>query len=164
MAKSIHHARVLIRQRHIRVGRQIVNIPSFMHIDFSLTSPFGGGPPGRVKRKNQKKASGGGGDVYNNDYASREEKEKIQKLGNNYSQRRRAKTPLCLPFANLPSHPLTSQVRDGTSHRTHVHFGISFLFPTLAQNKNEVRNGFVFYGNRVIRAKSCKEKWKQNLA
>ncbi|KAF4359047.1 hypothetical protein G4B88_008530 [Cannabis sativa] len=73
MAKSIHHARVLIRQRHIRVGRQVVNIPSFMvrvdsqkHIDFSLTSPFGGGRPGRVKRKNQKaaakKASGGDGD------------------------------------------------------------------------------------------------------
>ncbi|ONL98515.1 40S ribosomal protein S9-2 [Zea mays] len=61
--------RVLIRQRHIRVGRQLVNIPSFMvkldsekHIDFSLTSPLGGGEPGRVKRKNQKKASGGGGD------------------------------------------------------------------------------------------------------
>ncbi|KHG06711.1 40S ribosomal S9-2 -like protein [Gossypium arboreum] len=73
MAKSIHHARVLIRQRHIRVGRQVVNIPSFMvrvdsqkHIDFSLTSPFGGGRPGRVKRKNQraaaKKAAGGDGD------------------------------------------------------------------------------------------------------
>ena len=56
-----------------RVGRQVVNIPSFMvrmdsqkHIDFSLTSPFGGGRPGRVKRKNQraaaKKASGGDGD------------------------------------------------------------------------------------------------------
>merc|ERR1712046_371822 len=30
LAKSIHHARVLIRQRHIRVGRQIVNVPSFM--------------------------------------------------------------------------------------------------------------------------------------
>lgn len=50
-----------------RVGRQLVNIPSFMvrvesekHIDFSLTSPLGGGPAGRVKRKNQKKASGGG--------------------------------------------------------------------------------------------------------
>ncbi|KAF9680855.1 hypothetical protein SADUNF_Sadunf06G0165000 [Salix dunnii] len=73
MAKSIHHARVLIKQRHIRVGRQVVNIPSFMvrvdsqkHIDFSLTSPFGGGRPGRVKRKNQKaaskKAAGGDGD------------------------------------------------------------------------------------------------------
>ena len=29
LAKSIHHARVLIRQRHIRVGRQICDIPSF---------------------------------------------------------------------------------------------------------------------------------------
>merc|ERR1712083_1220572 len=58
LAKSIHHARVLIRQRHIRVGKQIVNIPSFMvrtdsleQIDFSIKSPFGGGPHGRVKRK-----------------------------------------------------------------------------------------------------------------
>eukprot|EP00657_Telonema_sp_P-1_P009348 TRINITY_DN3537_c0_g1_i7.p1 TRINITY_DN3537_c0_g1~~TRINITY_DN3537_c0_g1_i7.p1 ORF type:complete len:173 (-),score=84.74 TRINITY_DN3537_c0_g1_i7:224-742(-) len=66
LAKSIHHARVLIRQKHIRVGRQIVDIPSFMvrvesqpHIEFSLSSPFGGGRPGRVKRKSQ--ASGGGG-------------------------------------------------------------------------------------------------------
>merc|ERR1712178_158419 len=65
LAKSIHHARVLIRQKHIRVGRQIVDIPSFMvrvesqpHIEFSLTSPFGGGRPGRVKRK-----SATGGDV-----------------------------------------------------------------------------------------------------
>merc|ERR1711965_1038855 len=65
LAKSIHHARVLIRQKHIRVGRQIVDIPSFMvrvesqpHIDFSLTSPFGGGRPGRVKRK----SGGSGGD------------------------------------------------------------------------------------------------------
>ena len=64
MAKSIHHARVLIRQKHIRVGRQVVNIPSFMvrvdsqkHIDFSLNSPFGGGRPGRVKRRNQKAAT-----------------------------------------------------------------------------------------------------------
>ncbi|KAJ3413076.1 40S ribosomal protein S9 [Chytridiales sp. JEL 0842] len=63
LAKSIHHARVLIRQRHIRVGKQIVNIPSFMvrldsqkHIDFALTSPFGGGRPGRVQRKRAKAA------------------------------------------------------------------------------------------------------------
>merc|ERR1711983_669780 len=69
LAKSIHHARVLIRQRHIRVGKQVVNVPSFIvrldsqkHIDFSLKSPFGGGRPGRVKRKNAKKGSGGGGD------------------------------------------------------------------------------------------------------
>ncbi|KAF1866980.1 hypothetical protein Lal_00049407 [Lupinus albus] len=78
MAKSIHHARVLIRQRHIRVGRQVVNIPSFMvrvdsqkHIDFSLTSPLGGGRPGRVKRRNQKsaakKAAGGDGDEEDED-------------------------------------------------------------------------------------------------
>ncbi|CAI5536067.1 unnamed protein product, partial [Closterium sp. Naga37s-1] len=69
LAKSIHHARVLIRQRHIRVGKQIVNIPSFLvrlesqkHIDFALTSPFGGGRPGRVKRRNLKAASKKGGD------------------------------------------------------------------------------------------------------
>jgi len=73
LAKSIHHARVLIRQRHIRVGKQMVNVPSFVvrldsakHIDFALTSPYGGGPPGRVKRKKAKaaaaKESGGGDD------------------------------------------------------------------------------------------------------
>jgi len=88
LAKSIHHARVLIRQRHIRyvilriiclkcklthssVGKQIVNVPSFIvrldsqkHIDFALTSPFGGGRPGRVKRKKAKAAAekGDGGD------------------------------------------------------------------------------------------------------
>jgi len=67
LAKSIHHARVLIRQRHIRVRKQVVNSPSFIvrldsqkHIDFSLKSPFGGGKPGRVKRKNMKKAKDAG--------------------------------------------------------------------------------------------------------
>lgn len=46
-----------------RVGKQIVNVPSFVvrldsqkHIDFSLTSPFGGGRPGRVRRKKAKAA------------------------------------------------------------------------------------------------------------
>lgn len=91
LAKSIHHARVLIRQRHIRygilavigmllvdlsfcsVGKQIVNVPSFVvrldsqkHIDFALTSPYGGGRPGRVKRKRAaaaaKKEEGGDDD------------------------------------------------------------------------------------------------------
>ncbi|UQC89198.1 40S ribosomal protein S9 [Colletotrichum lupini] len=71
LAKSIHHARVLIRQRHIRVGKQIVNVPSFIvrldsqkHIDFALTSPFGGGRPGRVRRKKAAAAEskGDGGD------------------------------------------------------------------------------------------------------
>jgi len=64
LAKSIHHARVLIRQRHIRVGKQMVNVPSFVvrldsqkHIDFALTSPYGGGRSGRVKRKRAKAAA-----------------------------------------------------------------------------------------------------------
>jgi small subunit ribosomal protein S9e len=58
LAKSIHHARVLIRQRHIRVGSQLVNVPSFnvrtsseKHIDFAVNSPYGQGQPGRVARK-----------------------------------------------------------------------------------------------------------------
>ena len=41
------------------VGKQVVDVPSFMvrvdsqkHVDFALTSPFGGGRAGRVKRKN----------------------------------------------------------------------------------------------------------------
>lgn len=49
------------------VGKQIVNVPSFMvrldsqkHIDFSLTSPYGGGRPGRVQRKKARAAQGGG--------------------------------------------------------------------------------------------------------
>merc|ERR1711872_46545 len=42
LAKSIHHARVIIRQKHI---------------DFSSTSPYGCGKAGRVKRKNAKKGS-----------------------------------------------------------------------------------------------------------
>ena len=65
MAKSVHHARVLIRQRHIRVGSQIVNSPSFMvhvdsekHVQFAENSPLGGGRPGRVYRRNNKNKSG----------------------------------------------------------------------------------------------------------
>ena len=69
LAKSIHHARVLIRQRHIRVGKQMVDIPSFMvrvssqaHVDFALTSPYAGGRAGRVKRKREAAAAQKGGD------------------------------------------------------------------------------------------------------
>jgi small subunit ribosomal protein S9e len=47
-----------------RVGKQLVNIPSFIvrvdsqkHIDYALNSPFGGGRPGRVKRKKMKAAA-----------------------------------------------------------------------------------------------------------
>lgn len=65
LAKSIHHARVLIFQRHIRVGKQVVNVPSFMvrldsqkHIDFALTSPYGGARPGRVKRRRLRNSEG----------------------------------------------------------------------------------------------------------
>merc|ERR1711870_118831 len=50
LAKSIHHARVLIKQRHIRVGSQLVDVPSFLVrvenqklIAYALKSPFGGG-------------------------------------------------------------------------------------------------------------------------
>merc|ERR1711988_1509907 len=66
LAKSVHHARVLIRQRHIRVRKQVVDVPSYVvrldsqkHIDFSLKSPLAGGRPGRVARKNKGKNKGG---------------------------------------------------------------------------------------------------------
>lgn len=73
LAKSIHHARVLIRQRHIRIGKQLVNVPSFLvrtdsekHIDLATNSPYniGQGRPGRVARKRaaQKAAADVGGD------------------------------------------------------------------------------------------------------
>jgi len=78
LAKSIHHARVLIRQRHIRVGKRLVNVPSFMvrldsekHIEFALTSPLGGGRPGRVKRKKLREGKKGG----DNEEAAAEEEE-----------------------------------------------------------------------------------------
>ena len=57
-AKSVHHARVLIRQRHIAVGKQMVNIPSFMvrttsqnHINYADTSVFVTKAMGRTKKK-----------------------------------------------------------------------------------------------------------------
>ena len=62
LAKSIHHARVLIRQRHIRVNKQVVNSPSFMLrlqsvglVDFAHNSSLGiSGNRGRVWRKRHK--------------------------------------------------------------------------------------------------------------
>ncbi|WP_369074942.1 S4 domain-containing protein, partial [Vibrio cholerae] len=66
-AKSMHHARSLIRHRHIKVGNQVVNVPSFMvklesekFIAISERSPYfnsGQGRPGRTKRKTLKKNS-----------------------------------------------------------------------------------------------------------
>ena len=76
LAKSIHHARVLIRQRHIRVGKQMVDVPSFMVrldsqklIEFATTSPYGGGRPGRVARRSARNAASkaAGGSSNNND-------------------------------------------------------------------------------------------------
>jgi small subunit ribosomal protein S9e len=58
LANSVHHARVLIRQRHIAVGKQLVNIPSYLvrvsseqHIQLAPTSVFKTGKLGRTKRK-----------------------------------------------------------------------------------------------------------------
>jgi small subunit ribosomal protein S9e len=67
----VHHARTLILQRHIRVGKQLVNSPSFLvrtssegHIDFALHSPYNtaSGRPGRVARKKAKSKAAGGSD------------------------------------------------------------------------------------------------------
>ena len=62
LANSVHHARVLIRQRHVSVGKQLVNIPSYMvrvsseqHIQIAPTSVFKTGLPGRKKKKSGKK-------------------------------------------------------------------------------------------------------------
>jgi small subunit ribosomal protein S9e len=62
LANSVHHARVLIRQRHIAVGKQLVNIPSYLvrvsseqHIQLSATSVHKSGKNGRTKRKKSKK-------------------------------------------------------------------------------------------------------------
>ena len=74
LAKSIHHARVLIRQRHICVGKQMVDVPSFMVrldsqklIEFASTSPYGGGRPGRVARRTARLSSSKGGDAAEED-------------------------------------------------------------------------------------------------
>lgn len=65
-ARSIHHSRVLIRQRHIQVGNQIVNVPSFLVrvssekfmklADNSSLSP-NDSKGGRVKRTKAKKTA-----------------------------------------------------------------------------------------------------------
>merc|ERR1719150_3640069 len=73
--ESVHRARVLIYQRHIRVGHQTVTSPSFLvreksqrFINFREGSSLGGGPPGKVKRRNLKRkaakaaAAAAGGD------------------------------------------------------------------------------------------------------
>merc|ERR1711924_255548 len=71
LARSIHMARVMIRQRHISVGRQLVNVPSFLvrtdsvrHIGLSVNSAYGSGRKGRNYRK---KAAKGGNDEESDD-------------------------------------------------------------------------------------------------
>merc|ERR1712086_344628 len=66
LARSVHQARVLIRQRHIAVGKQMVDIPSFLVrrtseqlIALSATSCKRTGKLGRTKRK---KAGGNKGE------------------------------------------------------------------------------------------------------
>ena len=61
MANSVHHSRVLIRQRHIAVGKQLVNIPSFLvrvssepHVQHSISSCIKTGRPGRVAKRKVK--------------------------------------------------------------------------------------------------------------
>ena len=69
LANSVHHARVLIRQRHIAVGKQLVNIPSFLvrvsseqHIQLAAKSVYKTGKMGRTKKRKQKKGEEGGDD------------------------------------------------------------------------------------------------------
>ena len=60
-AKSIHPARVLIKQKHIKVGRNVVNAASFMvrsesekKINLAPTSVLETKMPGRNKKKRQR--------------------------------------------------------------------------------------------------------------
>jgi small subunit ribosomal protein S9e len=60
-AKSIHQARVLIKQRHIKVGKNLVNSASFMvraesekKINLAPLSPFETKKAGRTSKKKNK--------------------------------------------------------------------------------------------------------------
>ena len=61
LANSIHHARTLIKGRHIAVNGRIVNVPSFLvtidneqRINLHSKSPLNGGRAGRMLRKKNK--------------------------------------------------------------------------------------------------------------
>ena len=58
LARSIHHARVMVKGKHISVDNQLVNVPSFLvlvnneqSINLNSKSPLAGGKPGRRARK-----------------------------------------------------------------------------------------------------------------
>jgi small subunit ribosomal protein S9e len=70
LANSVHHARILIRQRHVAIGKQLVNIPSYLvrvsseqHIQLAPTSVYKTGKMGRTKSKKSKKGGAGGDDA-----------------------------------------------------------------------------------------------------
>ncbi|KAM3426456.1 hypothetical protein NHJ13734_009448 [Beauveria thailandica] len=103
LAKSIHHARVPIRQRHIRVGKQIVNVTSFIvrldsqkHIDFAYNSHFGFGCPGRVRRKKAKAAADG-------DEGEEEEEEAEEKRAGDFFTSARTDVSIILGNYQIPS-------------------------------------------------------------
>ena len=67
LAKSIHEARILIRQKNIRVGKQMVDIPSYVvrtsndaKIDWSHKSAQVTKKVGRTQRKKKSGEDGGG--------------------------------------------------------------------------------------------------------
>jgi small subunit ribosomal protein S9e len=69
LANSVHHSRVLIGQKHISIGKQVVNIPSFMvrvsseqHIQTAPNSVYKTGKMGRTKKKKAKAAASKGDD------------------------------------------------------------------------------------------------------
>jgi small subunit ribosomal protein S9e len=68
LAQSIHHARTKVKDRHISVDNQLVNVPSFMvtvenegKIQHHIASPFTGNPAARKSRKQKFRAKQGGG-------------------------------------------------------------------------------------------------------
>ena len=63
VATSVHMARVLVYSRHIKVGNQKVNVPSYLvkvknenKISLSTNSSLSGFKPGRTKKNKAKKA------------------------------------------------------------------------------------------------------------
>ena len=67
-AKSIHQARTIIKQKHIRVGKSLVTASSYLvktesekKINLAPLSPFETNKPSRTsKKKNKGKKQGGG--------------------------------------------------------------------------------------------------------
>ena len=63
LAQSMHHARTKVKDRHISVNNQLVNVPSFLvtvqnesRIQHHINSPFGGGRKSRLQKFKAKQA------------------------------------------------------------------------------------------------------------